>query len=64
MSLARFEFRWEDQFNIGLNPLKAKEYHDSALPEEENKTSSFCSMCGPDFCAMKLSSNIKSNDKE
>ena len=64
MTLARFEFRWEDQFNIGLDPLKAKEYHDSALPEEENKTSSFCSMCGPDFCAMKLSSNIKSNDKE
>lgn len=55
LSKARYEFRWEDQFNIGLDPDKAKAFHDKTLPAETAKTAHFCSMCGPRFCSMKIS---------
>jgi phosphomethylpyrimidine synthase len=51
---ARFEFRWEDQFNLGLDPDTAREYHDETLPKEAHKVAHFCSMCGPKFCSMKI----------
>jgi phosphomethylpyrimidine synthase len=54
LSKARFEFRWDDQFNLGLDPVKAKEFHDETLPKEAHKTAHFCSMCGPNFCSMKI----------
>lgn len=60
LSKARFEFRWDDQFNLSLDPHKAREYHDTTLPHANAKKAHFCSMCGPDFCAMKLSHDIKS----
>ena len=56
---ARFEFRWEDQFNLGLDPETAREYHDETLPKEAHKTAHFCSMCGPKFCSMKISQEIR-----
>ena len=56
---ARFEFRWEDQFNLGLDPETAREYHDETLPKEAHKTAHFCSMCGPKFCSMKISQDIR-----
>jgi len=59
MSLARFEFRWVDQFNIGLDPDKAREYHDEELPTEASKVAHFCSMCGPKFCSMKISQEVR-----
>ena len=59
LSRARFEFRWEDQFNLGLDPETAREYHDETLPKEAHKTAHFCSMCGPKFCSMKLSHDIR-----
>ncbi len=59
LSRARFEFRWEDQFNLGLDPETAREYHDETLPKEAHKTSHFCSMCGPKFCSMKISQDIR-----
>ena len=55
MSKARFEFRWEDQFNLALDPETARAYHDADLPQESGKVAHFCSMCGPKFCSMKLS---------
>ncbi|OIO81370.1 MAG: phosphomethylpyrimidine synthase ThiC, partial [Gallionellaceae bacterium CG1_02_56_997] len=55
MSKARFEFRWEDQFNLGLDPDRAREFHDATLPKESAKIAHFCSMCGPHFCSMKIS---------
>ncbi|MDO9239643.1 MAG: phosphomethylpyrimidine synthase ThiC, partial [Methylicorpusculum sp.] len=55
MSKARFEFRWEDQFNIGLDPEKARSFHDETLPQHTAKVAHFCSMCGPHFCSMKIS---------
>ncbi|MFI9627487.1 phosphomethylpyrimidine synthase ThiC [Streptomyces sp. NPDC052042] len=58
LSDARFEFRWEDQFNLALDPVTAREYHDETLPAEPAKTAHFCSMCGPKFCSMKISRNI------
>lgn len=58
LSKARFEFRWEDQFNISLDPHKAKEFHDESLPAAGAKKAHFCSMCGPDFCSMKISQDI------
>ncbi|WP_031508705.1 phosphomethylpyrimidine synthase ThiC [Streptomyces megasporus] len=58
LSDARFEFRWEDQFNLGLDPDTARAYHDETLPAEPAKTAHFCSMCGPKFCSMKISRNI------
>ena len=59
MSLARFEFRWVDQFNIGLDPDRAREYHDETMPMEAAKTAHFCSMCGPKFCSMKISAEVR-----
>ena len=59
MSKARFEFRWEDQFNIGLDPEKAREFHDETLPKDSAKIAHFCSMCGPHFCSMKISQDVR-----
>jgi len=59
MSLARFEFRWVDQFNIGLDPDRAREYHDETMPMESAKVAHFCSMCGPKFCSMKISAEVR-----
>jgi phosphomethylpyrimidine synthase len=59
MSKARFEFRWYDQFNIGLDPERAKAYHDETLPQESGKVAHFCSMCGPKFCSMKISQEVR-----
>jgi phosphomethylpyrimidine synthase len=59
LSRARFEFRWEDQFNLGLDPETAREYHDETMPAEAHKTAHFCSMCGPKFCSMKISHEIR-----
>ncbi len=59
LSKARFEFRWEDQFNLSLDPEKAKEFHDETLPAEGAKTAHFCSMCGPHFCSMKLTEDVR-----
>ncbi|HEY4030466.1 MAG TPA: phosphomethylpyrimidine synthase ThiC, partial [Caulobacteraceae bacterium] len=59
LSRARFEFRWEDQFNLGFDPETAREYHDETLPKEAHKTAHFCSMCGPKFCSMKISQEIR-----
>ncbi|WP_018151311.1 phosphomethylpyrimidine synthase ThiC [Leeia oryzae] len=59
LSKARFEFRWEDQFNLSLDPERAREYHDATLPQEGAKTAHFCSMCGPKFCSMKITQDIR-----
>ena len=59
LSQARFEFRWEDQFNLGLDPEKAKSFHDETLPQELAKDAHFCSMCGPNFCSMKITQDIR-----
>jgi len=59
LSRARFEFRWEDQFNLGLDPETAREYHDETLPKDAHKVAHFCSMCGPKFCSMKISHEIR-----
>ena len=59
LSRARFEFRWEDQFNLGLDPETARLYHDETMPKEAHKTAHFCSMCGPKFCSMKISQDIR-----
>ncbi|HHS84180.1 MAG TPA: phosphomethylpyrimidine synthase ThiC [Gammaproteobacteria bacterium] len=59
MSKARFEFRWEDQFAIGLDPDRAREYHDETLPKEAHKVAHFCSMCGPSFCSMKITQEVR-----
>src|ERR1700677_2739466 len=59
LSKARFEFRWEDQFNLSLDPERAREYHDETLPHEGAKTAHFCSMCGPKFCSMKITEEIR-----
>ena len=59
LSKARFEFRWDDQFNLGLDPDKAKEFHDETLPQEGAKLAHFCSMCGPHFCSMKISQDVR-----
>lgn len=64
LSKARFEFRWMDQFNLSLDPQKAMEYHDLTLPHANAKQAHFCSMCGPDFCAMRLSQDIRAMDFE
>jgi phosphomethylpyrimidine synthase len=61
LSKARFEFRWEDQFNLSLDPARAREYHDETLPHENAKTAHFCSMCGPKFCSMKITEEIRAN---
>jgi phosphomethylpyrimidine synthase len=59
ISKARFEFRWEDQFNLGLDPDKAREFHDETLPTHAAKQAHFCSMCGPHFCSMKISQDVR-----
>lgn len=59
LSMARFEFRWEDQFNLGLDPERAREYHDETLPAAGAKLAHFCSMCGPKFCSMKISQEVR-----
>jgi phosphomethylpyrimidine synthase len=69
LSRARFDFRWQDQFNLGLDPDTAREYHDETLPKEAHKVAHFCSMCGPKFCSMKITQDVRDyaatlNDKE
>lgn len=64
LSKARFEFRWEDQFNLGLDPQTARDYHDQTLPQESGKVAHFCSMCGPKFCSMKISQEVRDYAKE
>ena len=59
VSKARFEFRWEDQFNLGLDPERARDYHDATLPKEGHKVAHFCSMCGPNFCSMKITQDVR-----
>jgi phosphomethylpyrimidine synthase len=59
LSKARFEFRWEDQFNLGLDPDKARAFHDETLPKESSKVAHFCSMCGPHFCSMKITQEVR-----
>ncbi|MDI1252552.1 phosphomethylpyrimidine synthase ThiC [Thermomonas sp.] len=59
LSKARFEFRWEDQFNLGLDPEKAQEFHDETMPKDAHKSAHFCSMCGPSFCSMKITQDVR-----
>jgi phosphomethylpyrimidine synthase len=64
LSKARFEFRWEDQFNLSLDPLRAREFHDATLPQDAAKTAHFCSMCGPTFCSMKITEEVRAYARE
>src|SRR5262249_18936657 len=69
LSRARFEFRWVDQFNLALDPETARAYHDETLPKDAHKVAHFCSMCGPKFCSMKITQDVRDyaaalNDKE
>jgi len=64
ISKARFEFRWDDQFNLGLDPDKAREFHDETLPQDGAKTAHFCSMCGPTFCSMKITDDVRKYAEE
>ncbi|NID17561.1 phosphomethylpyrimidine synthase ThiC [Luteibacter yeojuensis] len=59
LSKARFEFRWDDQFNLGLDPDKAREFHDETMPKDAHKSAHFCSMCGPKFCSMKITQEVR-----
>src|SRR5207244_5516521 len=59
LSRARFEFRWEDQFNLSLDPETARAFHDETLPKEAHKVAHFCSMCGPKFCSMKITQDVR-----
>jgi phosphomethylpyrimidine synthase len=59
LSKARFEFRWEDQFDLSFDPQTAREFHDETLPQEGAKTAHFCSMCGPHFCSMKITQEVR-----
>jgi phosphomethylpyrimidine synthase len=59
LSKARFEFRWEDQFKLGLDPETAREFHDETLPQDGAKSAHFCSMCGPHFCSMKITEDVR-----
>ncbi|MFT4091355.1 MAG: phosphomethylpyrimidine synthase ThiC, partial [Asticcacaulis sp.] len=59
LSRARFDFRWEDQFNLGLDPDTARAFHDETLPKDAHKTAHFCSMCGPKFCSMKITQEVR-----
>jgi phosphomethylpyrimidine synthase len=59
LSKARFEFRWQDQFNLGLDPVTARAYHDATLPADNAKTAHFCSMCGPHFCSMRITADVR-----
>jgi phosphomethylpyrimidine synthase len=64
LSRARFEFRWEDQFNLSLDPVTAREFHDETLPQDNAKSSHFCSMCGPHFCSMKITEDVRKYAEE
>jgi phosphomethylpyrimidine synthase len=64
LSQARFEFRWEDQFNLGLDPERARSFHDATLPQEGAKAAHFCSMCGPHFCSMKITEDVRAYARE
>lgn len=64
LSKARFEFRWEDQFNLGLDPDTARAFHDETLPKDSAKVAHFCSMCGPKFCSMKITQEVRDYAKE
>ena len=64
LSKARFEFRWEDQFNLGLDPARAREYHDQTMPKDAHKVAHFCSMCGPQFCSMKITQDVRDYARE
>ena len=64
LSKARFEFRWNDQFNLSLDPDKARSFHDETLPQEGAKTAHFCSMCGPTFCSMKITEDVRKYAEE
>lgn len=64
LSRARFEFRWEDQFNLGLDPDRARDFHDQTMPKEAHKTAHFCSMCGPKFCAMEITNLVRDYAKD
>jgi phosphomethylpyrimidine synthase len=64
LSKARFEFRWEDQFNLGLDPDTAKDFHDETLPKDSMKVAHFCSMCGPHFCSMKITQDVRDYAKK
>ncbi len=69
LSRAHFDFRWQDQFNLGLDPDTAREFHDETLPKDAHKLAHFCSMCGPKFCSMKITQDMRDyaatlNDKE
>ena len=59
LSKARFEFRWDDQFNLGLDPDRAREFHDETMPKDAHKVAHFCSMCGPNFCSMKITQDVR-----
>jgi phosphomethylpyrimidine synthase len=59
LSRARFDFRWQDQFNLGLDPDRALQFHDETLPKEAHKVAHFCSMCGPKFCSMKITQDVR-----
>jgi len=59
LSKARFEFRWKDQFNLSLDPVTARQFHDETLPAEGAKVAHFCSMCGPNFCSMKITQDVR-----
>jgi phosphomethylpyrimidine synthase len=59
LSRARFEFRWEDQFNLALDPETARDFHDQTLPKDAHKVAHFCSMCGPKFCSMKITAEVR-----
>jgi phosphomethylpyrimidine synthase len=64
LSKARFEFRWQDQFNLGLDPDRARDFHDETLPKEAHKVAHFCSMCGPSFCSMKITQDVRDYARE
>ncbi|HSG05410.1 MAG TPA: phosphomethylpyrimidine synthase ThiC, partial [Nitrospiria bacterium] len=64
LSKARFEFRWDDQFNLSLDPDKARSFHDETLPDDGAKTAHFCSMCGPNFCSMKITEDVREYAKQ
>jgi phosphomethylpyrimidine synthase len=59
LSKARYEFRWQDQFNLSLDPVTARSFHDETLPSEPSKSAHFCSMCGPKFCAMRITEDVR-----
>jgi phosphomethylpyrimidine synthase len=64
LSKARFDFRWRDQFNLSLDPATAEKFHDETMPKEAHKTAHFCSMCGPKFCSMRITQDIREYAKK